>query len=113
MRRLRRGGTVVRVDAPETVTEAVRLLEAQGYSGDFPIVEAALACPDCGHQHGPSDLVIREVFRFEGPSDPGDEAIVLGVACQECGATGIVVSAYGPDADPVLLELVSAVDGRR
>ena len=96
-----------------TVTEAVRRLEEQGYARDFRIVEAALACPDCGHSHAPRDLVVREVYRYEGMSDPADEAIVLGVECEECGARGIVVSAYGPDAEPVLIELVQAVDGRR
>jgi hypothetical protein len=56
--------------------------------------------------HPASAWVITEVFRFEGPSDPGDEAIVLGVACPRCGDRGIVVSAFGPDADDQLRELV-------
>jgi hypothetical protein len=39
-------------------------------------------------------------------TDPADEAIVLGVECAACGVRGIVVSAYGPDADPQLIALL-------
>ncbi|MGC1513560.1 MAG: hypothetical protein WA797_11660 [Acidimicrobiales bacterium] len=46
------------------------------------------------------------MFRFEGDSDPGDEAIVLGIECPACNRRGIIVSAYGPDADPHLLALL-------
>jgi hypothetical protein len=92
--------------APATVTEAVRLLEARGYRDDFRLDEVAEACPECAHAHRPSDLVVRYTFRFEGSTDPADEAIVLGVESPSCGVRGIVVSAFGPDADEGLLELV-------
>jgi len=34
---------------------------------------------------------------------------VLGVACPDCGARGVIVSAYGPDADPEYLALLEQV----
>ena len=42
--------------------------------------------------------VVDQQFRFEGDSDPGDEAIVLGITLPEWDKKGILVSAYGPDA---------------
>jgi hypothetical protein len=98
------------VDAPETVTEAVRLLESRGFRGDFRLDAGAVNCKSCGRSHRPSDLVVRYVFRFEGISDPGDEAIVLGVECPQCGDRGIVVSAYGADADDQLRELQALLE---
>lgn len=103
-------GTVGPVDAPETVTDAVRLLESRGYRGDISLVDTALQCPGCGHANHPPDLVVRETFRFEGASDPGDAAIVLGVECRHCGDREVLVSAYGPDADQELLDLVNALE---
>lgn len=67
---------------------------------------SVIHCNACSEKHAVQQLVIGQIFRFEGPTDPGDEAIVLGVSCPTCGAKGIVVSAYGPDADPELLALV-------
>lgn len=66
-----------------------------------------LRCAACDGAHGAAAVVVQHTFRFEGESDPGDEAIVLGVGIGECGARGIIVSAYGPDADPELLALIA------
>jgi hypothetical protein len=98
------------VDTPETVTAAVQLLEARGFSGSFRVADAGVHCVACAVDHRPSALAVRATFRFEGTSDPGDEAIVLGVECPACGVRGIVVSAFGPDADPELLALLDRLE---
>ena len=95
------------MDAPSTVTEALELLASRGYVDDFSLGQRHIACAACGHEHPPRQLVVRETFRFEGDTDPGDEAIVLAVECEACGAKGVIVSAYGPDAEPALLDLLA------
>jgi hypothetical protein len=90
-------------DAPETVTDAVATLIAEGYTADFGTAAEAdgtVVCPVCGSIHAFTSGIVERTFRFEGPSDPGDEAIVLGLRCTNCGALGTLVSAYGPGADP-------------
>ncbi len=89
--------------SPSTVSEATGLLARDGYTADFDHLLSDDMPPDDGHRHDPAGLVIERQYRFEGDSNPGDEAIVLGVQCPACGARGVVVSAYGPEADPVLL----------
>ena len=94
------------MDVPESESEALRLLAEAGYVTDFGLDGQAVACPACGKAHEPEQLVVRHTFRFEGTTDPGDEAIVLGLECPECGTRGVVISAYGPDADPQLLAVL-------
>jgi hypothetical protein len=93
------------MDPPESETEALRFLAEAGFTVDFSLA-AAVFCPACDLSHPPERLVVRHTFRFEGDTDPGDESIVLGLECPECGARGVVVSAYGPDADPDLLAVL-------
>ena len=96
-------------EAPDTVTDAVALLARDGYDADFrfdsgPNADNTVRCSRCGTLHATDDAEVDRVYRFEGASDPGDEAIVLGLRCPRCGARGTVVSAFGPDADPALAE---------
>lgn len=88
------------MDAPDTVSEAVALLTDLGYDVDLKLCPEGLLDATTGNAHPLATAVVDHEFRFEGPSDPGDEAIVLGVTCTEWGRKGVVVSAYGPDADP-------------
>lgn len=80
--------------------QAVELLAAAGYTDDLRVEASGVRCGACGLSHQADRVVVTHTFRFEGPTDPADEAIVLGIECPACGHRGIIVSAYGPDADP-------------
>ena len=97
---------------PETVTDAVRFLADLGYVDDFTLCVDGIVARDADGPHPISDAVIDYTFRFEGPSDPGDEAIVLGVHCTQWDRKGTIVSAYGPDADPEEAQLLFALARR-
>jgi hypothetical protein len=84
---------------PDTVTEAVEFLATQGYVDDYRVGDAEVAADGMRAAHAMEGAVIDFMFRFEGPSDPSDEAIVLGVSHPGWARKGIVVSAYGPDAE--------------
>lgn len=94
------------METAESVTEAIAILEREGYRADLSLATGAVHCGACDARHDPGEVVVVRTFRFEGETDPGDEAIVLGVECPACGARGIVVSAYGPEASQELLTLV-------
>jgi hypothetical protein len=85
--------------APDTVTEAIAFLEAEGYSEEFDLDTRTLMCPACGQASSLAGAHVDHMFRFEGDSDPADEMIVLGLSCPACRRRGILVSAYGPAAD--------------
>jgi len=90
-------------DAPDTVTEAVALLEAEGYRDPVQLKAEGLVCSVCGTVTPSTELAhvrVDRIFRFEGESDPDDEMIVLAVSCSACHARGVIVAAYGVDVEP-------------
>lgn len=88
---------VVRPRRPmETLTDAMIRLRAAGYCNDFSATDDGwLECSECGARALPEDMTIDETVRFEGDSNPDDEAILVAVACA-CGCLGQYSAAYGP-----------------
>ena len=87
-----------------TVTEAINALRKRGYTLDFNIAENCLKCSD-DKNHFPEDFEITEVYRFEGDSDPGDEAIVYGIT-SKLGTKGVLVNGYGMSSETMTDEMV-------
>jgi len=86
--------------APDTVTEAVAFLAGEGYVDDLQLSADGIVARGHEGPHPTATAVVDHTFRFEGPSDPADEAIVLGVSCPEWNSKGVIVAAYGPDMGP-------------
>jgi hypothetical protein len=95
-----------------TMVDAIAALEAEGYTGQFAIDADGIHCPRCHRMHGADRGLVERVVRFEGASDPDDEAILLGLKCPECGALGTFTSGYGPSADPVIVDQLVMLDSR-
>ena len=85
---------------PDTVTDAVAFLREAGYIDDVELQGEALACARTASTHPLASVVVDHTFRFEGPSDPGDEAIVLGLSFPDADLKAVLVSAFGHDAAP-------------
>jgi len=86
----------------DTVTEAVKGLKERGYIKDFNLKENCIICND--EKYHPEDFEIVEVYRFEGDTDPADEAVVYAVESNK-GDRGVLVSGYGISADEMTAEL--------
>jgi hypothetical protein len=94
--------------SPSGVAEAVQALRADGYDDDSIEVSIdGIWCNGCNQHHPVTGVIQERIYRFEGASNPDDMSIVVGLRCQICGRTGIVVSAYGPNADPRLFEILN------
>ena len=89
----------------DTVSQATNGLKARGYTIDFNLEEDKIVCsqPPCTLQ--PNEFEITEVYRFEGNTDPADEAVVYAIESKH-GQKGILVNGYGPDADPISDEMI-------
>ena len=95
--------------SPAGVAEAVELLRADGYDDGIEVSDEGIWCAGCNLHHAVTGVIQERIYRFEGASNPDDMAIVVGLRCRICGRTGIVVSAYGPDADPRLFEILNQI----
>jgi hypothetical protein len=84
--------------AYDTITEAIADLKKRGYIYDFNIIENRLACEQLDEHYAHEDFEIKEVYRFEGLSDPADEAVIFAIEAPT-GALGILVNGYGAYAD--------------
>jgi len=98
--------------APSTVTDAVAYLRAAGYTDDVELDGGSLACARTEMSYALANVIVDHTFRFEGDSDPGDEAIVLGLRYPDgdapnSGIKATLVSAFGHDADPATAEFLS------
>jgi len=86
----------------DTVTDAVKGLKQRGYTKDFNLEENCIVCHE--EKFHPEDFEIVEVYRFEGDSDPADEAVVYAIESKN-GDKGILVSGYGISADEMSSEM--------
>jgi hypothetical protein len=93
-----------------TVLEAIEQLRSLGYEDDFSIVSDGVRCSRCGLVHAADNVRLIEVLRVEGASDPADEAIVAGLVCGSCRASGVLVAGYGPTEDPVEAAVLSRLE---
>ena len=79
-----------------TVLVAIQNLRNEGYNVDFNLEENCLICG--ANKYTVDDFEIEQVYRYEGESNPSDEATVYGIASKD-GLKGILVTAYGAYTD--------------
>ena len=86
-----------------TVSEAITKLREQGFTIDFNLEENYIS----SHfgKYEADDFEIVDVYRYEGDSDPGDEAAVYAVESKS-GEKGILVTGYGVSADTVSTKIL-------
>src|SRR5437867_3179525 len=91
----------------ETMIEAIERLRGCGYRTHlFAIGGAQLRCSGCGELFGAEVATVDEVVRFEGISNPDDQAILAAIVTP-CRHYGLFIAAYGVyttanDADVLL-----------
>ena len=95
--------------SPNGAAEAVELLRLEGYDDTIEVSADGIWCGGCNQHHAVTGVVQERIYRFEGASNPDDMSIVVGLRCRICGRTGIVVSAFGPDADPRLFDILNQI----
>jgi Fe2+ or Zn2+ uptake regulation protein len=86
-----------------TVTEALNKFKEQGYIHDFNLHENCIVCH--GQKFAPDEFEIDDVYRYEGITDPADEASVYAIHSKS-GLKGVLVTGYGPSADTMSAEIL-------
>ncbi len=89
-----------------TLTEAMEALHQQGYTHEFAPAADCLIEKSTGTRLGHEAFKVDEFYRFEGPSDPGDEMTLYAITASN-GMNGLFVSAQGTYANEVTPELMA------
>jgi hypothetical protein len=89
----------------DTVSQAVNGLKQRGFNYDFNFDSDVIICKEASITLRPSEFEITEVYRYEGDSDPADEAVVYAIESKQ-GHKGILVNGYGISTDAISDDLV-------
>ena len=97
-----------------TLGAVIADVEAAGFTTSMDLDERhrTMVCSACGASTPVADVVIHELRRLEGASDPADMSAVLGVACGVCASRGTLIVRYGPEASEAEAELLTQAHTR-
>jgi hypothetical protein len=85
-----------------TVSEAISQLQKKGFTIDFNLKENSIVYHD---EKFHTNFEIVDVYRYEGDTDPADEAVVYAIQ-SKTGLKGILVTGYGPSIDSDTVEIL-------
>ncbi len=90
-----------------TVSKALEELAEKGYTIDFNVQESRII-------NSPHDFEIVHVYRYEGETDPGDEAMVFGIK-SSTGEKGIFVAGLSAFTDNIAAQVLNelSIKGRK
>lgn len=86
-----------------------RLRTEEGYREDFNLLDHILNSDEEREQFFAQDFVVDEVYRYEGMSNPGDEAILYAITTSS-GQKGVLMDGYDYTSGQVSEELLKRLD---
>jgi hypothetical protein len=92
-----------------TLVSVSNKLYSEGYTENFVAKDRGLEAPSTKKIYDPSEVRIATFYRFEGESDPADNAILYAIECED-GVKGTLVDAYGPYANPKVGKFIAEVE---
>ncbi len=80
----------------DTLSEAINMLNKEGFSEDFRATEEYVEALISKKKFEPEELKIVKSYRFEGPTDPADEMVCFAIEAYD-GTKGTLVMSYSSD----------------
>jgi len=93
----------------KSLATCLNRMMADGYKEDFKVTEKGLYWIQRKKEYSTDQVHIVNFFRFEGNSDPGDNAILYVIETDD-GARGTLVDGYGIYADPQVGRFIKKVE---
>ena len=97
----------------DTLVAALAGLKGRGYPLDFNVAFDNITCAENGLCLNPQEFEIKEVYRFEGDTNPDDEDVVYAVESKDGKLKGVLVNAYGIYSDPVSDEMLQKLSAQK
>ncbi|MDX1365685.1 MAG: phosphoribosylpyrophosphate synthetase [Arenibacter latericius] len=89
----------------QTLSEAITDLKQAGYTQDLNLAETGLEDKELKRMHAAHDFNVVKYYRFEGVSDPDDNAVLFVIETVD-GDKGLLVDAYGAYSGNVSKEVM-------
>lgn len=96
-----------------TLSEVTNLLKKRGYTVEFNLKPNHLECTGDDLKILPGEFIVDKHYRFEGISDPGDEAIVFAISSSKHNLKGVLIDGYGISSDGISSEMIKALDEKK
>ena len=93
----------------KSLATCLNRMVSEGYTEDFKVTERGLESVQRGDYFLPKQINIVNFFRFEGESDPDDNAILYVIETND-GTKGTLIDAYGVYNDPRVSQFMKDVD---
>jgi len=97
----------------ESLSEALGRLYSRGFTHDLLADDGRLRDVTTGERHDPELLAIAEIVRFEGASDPDEQAILFALESPSGRPLGTYATAYGPATPREDVEVVRRIGVKR
>lgn len=81
-------------DDMATLSSCMNTVVKQGYIDNFEVENGKLQSPSTGKGYDSREVEIDNFYRFEGNSNPADNAVLYAMKTND-GTKGIIVDAYG------------------
>ena len=93
-----------------TLSQTLNMLQIEeGYTEDFNLLDEELKSPEDRKKFLSQDFVVDEVYRFEGLSNPDDEATLYAITTST-GRKGVLVDGFNYSSGQISEELMTKLD---
>ena len=96
-----------------TLSEGINALRKEGYTEDFNLKQDCIECRKGKFRIFQHEFKIDKVYRYEGDSNPDDEAILYAISSDKYNLKGILVNAYGIYSEDITDEMLSKLKWRK
>lgn len=93
----------------KSLAACLNKMVSDGYVEDFKATDRGLTSVHSSKHYFPEQLHVVNFFRFEGNSDPEDNAIMYAIETDD-GSKGTLVDAYGAYADENISRIIKQVE---
>lgn len=93
----------------KSLANCLNRMVSEGYTEDFTITEKGLESLQKHNNYNPEEIQVVNFFRFEGESDPDDNAILYVIETAD-GIKGTLVDSYGTYNDARVTRFMQHVE---
>ncbi len=96
-----------------TLSETINGLIKLGYTHDFNVKGECIVCQQENVTLPPDNFQIDKIYRFEGATNPDDQAILYAISSEKHKMKGTLVNGYGISANAEVDKLVELLESNR